>query len=289
VTTGVGQNATFTVTASGSAPFTYEWQYSFQTVWYSIAGATQAGYTKSGVQLTDSGLVYQVIVTDVNGLSTISNPATLTVTPAVGAGLPTLNASLPSYSALGDSLSIDNYSASNVSFVWSFQPDASNPYAAPAVFSHALTAASFKSSFKTNSLASYGLQVGSYVVSVYAQDNTDPAKVSNTVTQKMVLMTMVETDLSAVRVYPNPWRQDKHATKPIVFDQLPLGATVKIFTVSGQLVRSLTPALDKATWDLKSDSSDAVASGLYIYLITVGDTGYGGNAQKTRGKLAIIR
>jgi len=72
-------------------------------------------------------------------------------------------------------------------------------------------------------------------------------------------------------------------------DQLPLGATIKLFTVSGHLVKTLIPNIATATWDLKNDSGDKVASGVYIYLITTGDTGYGGNGQEVRGKIAVVK
>ena len=88
------------------------------------------------------------------------------------------------------------------------------------------------------------------------------------------------------RVYPNPWRADKHAGHPITFDQMAAGSTVKIFTISGHLIRTLGPqasGLGTVLWDLTNDSGDAVASGIYIYLIT------DGQGNKTRGKVAIIK
>jgi hypothetical protein len=89
--------------------------------------------------------------------------------------------------------------------------------------------------------------------------------------------------LGAARVSPNPWRSDRHAGFPVTFDQLTLGSQVKLFTLSGHWVRTL-PALDGyANWDLKNDSGDAVASGLYLYVIT------NNQGQKTAGKFAIIR
>ena len=74
-TVSVGQSATFTVSASGSAPMTYQWQRNGTN----IAGATAAGYTVSNAQLGDSGAQFRVIVTNSLGSAT-SNAATLTVT-----------------------------------------------------------------------------------------------------------------------------------------------------------------------------------------------------------------
>ncbi len=94
--------------------------------------------------------------------------------------------------------------------------------------------------------------------------------------------TVVTSNLSTVRVFPNPWRSDKHIGSPITFDNLGLNSTVKIFTVSGHKVKSFSTSNGTATWDLTTDSGKKVASGLYIYLITSGDN-------QKRGKLAIIK
>ena len=75
----------------------------------------------------------------------------------------------------------------------------------------------------------------------------------------------------------------------ITFDEVGGPATVKIFTISAHWVKTLTPIGTSVTWDLTNDSGDKVASGLYIYLITVGDTGYGGSGQKVHGQIAIIK
>ena len=82
----------------------------------------------------------------------------------------------------------------------------------------------------------------------------------------------------------NPWRSDRHAGTSVTFDGLPLGSTVKLFTVSGRHVKTLTPAVTSATWDLANDKGDKVASGIYVYLITVGNSG-----DKARGKVVVIK
>jgi hypothetical protein len=63
------------VTASGSAPLSYQWQRNGAN----IAGATSSSYTLSNAQTTDSGSRFRVIVTNAAGSAT-SNEATLTVT-----------------------------------------------------------------------------------------------------------------------------------------------------------------------------------------------------------------
>ncbi len=84
VTTNEGQNATFTVTASGTAPLGYQWR--FNTA--DIAGATNSGYTRSNAQFADAGS-YTVVVTNSVGsvtsavatLTVLSNPPSITAQP----------------------------------------------------------------------------------------------------------------------------------------------------------------------------------------------------------------
>ena len=252
---------------------------------FPIAGATSASDTLANVTLADNGLVYECVVSNSGG-SVTSQPVTLTVTSGTGGPttLPAINPNdLPSYAGINDSLSITDYPDSNVSFVWAFGPATTNPYGAPSVIARASTA-NFTTSAKTASLSSYGLQAGTYPVSVYAKDSTND--VSNTLSKTI---TLVNSDFSQVKVYPNPWRKDKHDGQPVTFANLPIGSTVKIFTVSGHKVKVLDATSGGVTWDLTNEGGDKVASGIYVYLITTGDTGYGGNGQKVRGKLAVVK
>src|SRR4029077_2540137 len=96
-------------------------------------------------------------------------------------------------------------------------------------------------------------------------------------------VTLVAADLASVREYPNPWRADRDTGHLITFDQLPGNATIKIFTMSARLLKTLSTTTGSVTWDLTDDSGDRVASGVYHYLIK-SDQG-----QKSTGQLAIIK
>jgi pectate lyase len=70
-----GQNATFTVIATGSAPLSYQWYYNNDTL---ITNATGSSLTIANAQLTDTG-GYSVLVTNASG-SVLSYNAQLVVT-----------------------------------------------------------------------------------------------------------------------------------------------------------------------------------------------------------------
>src|SRR3984957_75820 len=73
-TVNVGQTATFTVTATGAMPLTFQWQKNSAT----IAGATSATYTTPAATSADNGSTFSVTVTH-STQSVASSPATLTV------------------------------------------------------------------------------------------------------------------------------------------------------------------------------------------------------------------
>ncbi len=71
----VGQSATFVVTASGTAPLTYQWQKNGAN----IAGATQASYSTPAAAAADNGAKFDVVVSN-SVASVTSATALLTVT-----------------------------------------------------------------------------------------------------------------------------------------------------------------------------------------------------------------
>ena len=76
-TVTVGQTATFSVTASGTTPFSYQWQKNG----VAISGATSANYTTPATSSSDTGAQFTVTISNSAGSAT-SNAATLTVNAA---------------------------------------------------------------------------------------------------------------------------------------------------------------------------------------------------------------
>ena len=73
-TVSEGQTASFSVTASGTSPFSYQWQKNG----VDIAGATGSSYTTPPVSFSDNGSTFRVTVRNAYGSAT-SSAATLTV------------------------------------------------------------------------------------------------------------------------------------------------------------------------------------------------------------------
>jgi len=87
---------------------------------------------------------------------------------------------------------------------------------------------------------------------------------------------------SQVNVYPNPWKASLGVSY-MKFDSLPTGSTIKIYTVSGHWIKTLSASGGSAPWDLTNDSGEKVASGIYLYLIT------DPQGDKINGKAIVIR
>jgi len=94
--------------------------------------------------------------------------------------------------------------------------------------------------------------------------------------------TTAANNLGQIRVYPVPFKPDSgdanqgvpytpsNPNSGIIFDNLPAQVTIKIYTVTGQLVATLGSGdtLGAVQWDVKNSSGRDVASGGYLAVIT---------------------
>ncbi|TPW09952.1 MAG: hypothetical protein FD129_2040, partial [bacterium] len=96
-----------------------------------------------------------------------------------------------------------------------------------------------------------------------------------------------------VRVVPNPFDPSDEAGRlsfrgepRIQFINLPSPARVKIFTIAGDLIRTLENDDTDGTidWNLKNADGRDVAPGVYMYVAETGDGG-----QRRNGHFVIIR
>ena len=97
----VGQTATFTVVATGTAPLSYQWQKNGAT----IPGApNSASYTTPATTVADNGSTFRVIVSNGVNPPATSNPATLTVNPAPSSSSILAPGGSPSIDDAGDTI-----------------------------------------------------------------------------------------------------------------------------------------------------------------------------------------
>jgi uncharacterized repeat protein (TIGR01451 family) len=75
-----GSSVMFSVTATGTAPLSYQWQKLINGTWTNISGATSSTYSINSVTTADAGS-YRIVVSNACGEAT-SNAATLTVNTA---------------------------------------------------------------------------------------------------------------------------------------------------------------------------------------------------------------
>jgi uncharacterized lipoprotein YddW (UPF0748 family) len=115
-TVGQGSNATFIVTATGTAPLYYQWRFNSTN----LPGATASSFTRSNAQPPDAG-PYSVVVSNSFGTSN-SATATLTVTPLP----PTITQDPISRAAVPGGYSQFAVAASGSSVLYQWQRDQTN-------------------------------------------------------------------------------------------------------------------------------------------------------------------
>lgn len=84
-------------------------------------------------------------------------------------------------------------------------------------------------------------------------------------------------NLERVGVVPNPYRGrapwDPQGGNEVHFTNLPVRSTIKIYTIAGDLVRTLQHSdrvRDFERWDLTNQDGQSVASGIYMYRVESG-------------------
>ena len=98
----------------------------------------------------------------------------------------------------------------------------------------------------------------------------------------LVITDAARGDLGAAHCYPVPFKSALGHTK-ITFTGLTRAAVVRIYTVSGELVRTLekNDGGETLDWDLRNSRGELVASGVFVYVVKSG-------ARKNSGKLMVI-
>ncbi len=75
------------------------------------------------------------------------------------------------------------------------------------------------------------------------------------------------TTVDAVRSYPVPFRPG-HGHSSITFDQMPADSTIRVYSLTGTLVKEIHAGAEQVSWDVKNDSAEDVASGVYFVRVS---------------------
>lgn len=194
-------------------------------------------------------------------------------------GLPAPVLRLPSSLPVNAEISATYPSGYNItSYQWSFVPATSNVSAFGVGAAGRPLGATFFTPSPTAQLAAMNLAPGLYRISVMAIDSANQLSPPGQAT-----VSLVGVGTREVAVYPNPWRADLAYPPYVTISGLTDGSKVKIFTVSGHWVATVTSTGLSTTWGLTNDSGDRVASGLYMFSSSSPD------GQSARGSFAVIR
>ncbi|MBI4655394.1 MAG: hypothetical protein HY746_01480 [Elusimicrobia bacterium] len=84
----------------------------------------------------------------------------------------------------------------------------------------------------------------------------------------IVVTETAKKDLSLAHCYPVPFKPSLGHTK-ITFKDLTRDAEIKIYTISGEIIRTIkkSDGNDYIEWDVKNSRGENLASGVYLFLI----------------------
>ncbi len=253
------------MTATGTPTPTYQWLKNGAN----IPGATAASYTTPATTLTDNGATFSCFILNSAGNAT-SGLATLTVTI-----LPVITSPLTASGQLGSPFSYTVTALNN--------PVSFNATGLPA----GLTLGPLSGNSAT--ITGTPQSAGTFNITLTATNasGAGPASV-------MVLRIAAppaplapgapSNELAAAYAYPVPYKPSAGHTD-IIFTGVTAASSVKIYTLAGELVKTLPNTLGGTTitWAaVKNEDGDSVASGVYIFQIK------SPNGEK-RGKLVIVR
>lgn len=93
---------------------------------------------------------------------------------------------------------------------------------------------------------------------------------------------IIPADFDKLVVYPNPFKPSR-GDEFITFEGLPKNSYIRIYDISGHLIKEKESLEAIWDWDVKDKEGKKVDSGIYIYIVSTED------GLKKIGKIAMIR
>ncbi|HVO33177.1 MAG TPA: S8 family serine peptidase, partial [Elusimicrobiota bacterium] len=233
-----------------------------------------AGNTPINKGCSANPSIIEVSATDQNdALATFSNFGNEVAVSAPGVGIVTTNCNTCSLGpGLGDMAVYDGTSfaspvtAGVVAMIYSIDPNFTSAQAQQILFG------------SVDDLGPAGYDID------FGWGRVNAAKAVTLAQQTLAGIPPPPPALGPVYAFPNPWDTRKESQRQVTFVNIPTGATLKIFTLSGFWVKSLMESSNRCIWDLTNDDGRLIASGLYLYSVSGGNTG-----STMTGKIAVIR
>ena len=114
-TTNQGSNVTFTVSTSGTTPFSYQWRFNAGN----IGAATASNYTRTNVQPADAGN-YSVVVSNAAGSATSSNASLTVIVPPTPPSITTQPQSQTVFQGNNVNFTVSANGSTPLSYQWRF-------------------------------------------------------------------------------------------------------------------------------------------------------------------------
>jgi hypothetical protein len=105
---------------------------------------------------------------------------------------------------------------------------------------------------------------------------------------RKIVSSEISANLDKIKVVPNPYLgyakwDGGPGDRKIQFTNLPEDCTIRIYTLAGEMVRTLRNDADGSVdWDMLSEAGRGIASGVYLYHVESGNGNY-------TGKFAVIK
>jgi hypothetical protein len=117
---------------------------------------------------------------------------------------------------------------------------------------------------------------GSHVLKIQAKDANGNYSGADSTFLKFEFTVYTENDVANIYPYPNPFSENTCFTFQLRGEDKPENVSIKIYTIAGRLIRSITTDgsgfdlnFNKIFWDGRDSDGDRIANGVYLYKVIV--------------------